>query len=221
MQRVEQPALRDRRDVWIVEDNALFRTTVSDLIATTSGLRCSFAFGCCEDALQALADGALPDLLLMDISLPGMNGIECVRQIHTRAPALPVVMLTVHQDKDRIFQAVCAGATGYLLKSVPGDELIRSIWQVLAGGAAMDSQIARRVLEMFTRMASSRDTYALSDREREILQLLVDGLTKNAIASRLFLSPHTVDGHMRNIYGKLHVNNRTGAVVKALRENLV
>jgi DNA-binding NarL/FixJ family response regulator len=130
-------------------------------------------------------------------------------------------MLTVHQSNDKIFEAICAGASGYLLKSRPRDEILLGIENVLEGGAAMDAHIARRVLEMFTRMVTPQANYGLSDRERQILQLLVDGHTKSQIAGRLELSPHTIDGHVRNIYMKLHVNNRSGAVAKALREHLL
>ena len=130
-------------------------------------------------------------------------------------------MLTVHQSNDKIFEAVCAGASGYLLKSASRDEILLAIENVLEGGGAMDAHIARRVLEMFARMVTPQADYGLSDRERQILQLLVEGLTKNQIAENLDLSPHTIDGHVRNIYMKLHVNNRSGAVAKALREHLL
>jgi DNA-binding NarL/FixJ family response regulator len=130
-------------------------------------------------------------------------------------------MLTVHQSNDRIFEAICAGASGYLLKSATTDEILRGLEVALDGGAAIDSQIARRVLEMFSRMATPQADYGLSDREREILELLVGGRTKPQIAEQLSLSPHTIDGHVRNIYAKLHVNNRSGAVAKALKEHLL
>ena len=130
-------------------------------------------------------------------------------------------MLTVHQSNERIFEAIRAGASGYLLKSASREEILHGIDDVLAGGGAMDAQIARRVLEMFARMGSRHADYGLSDREQQILRSLVDGFTKGAIAEDLELSPHTIDGHVRNIYMKLHVNNRSGAVAKALRENLL
>jgi DNA-binding NarL/FixJ family response regulator len=130
-------------------------------------------------------------------------------------------MLTVHQSNEKIFEAICAGASGYLLKSASREEILQGIEDVLEGGGAMDAQIARRVLDMFARMATPHADYGLSERERQILQHLVEGMTKNEIAQRLALSPHTIDGHVRNIYMKLHVNNRSGAVAKALRENLL
>ncbi len=150
-----------------------------------------------------------------------MSGIDAVRAIRARAPALPIIMLTVHQSNDMIFEAICAGASGYLLKSAPADELFHALEQVLAGGAPIDAQIARRVLQMFAGMAAPRADYGLSDREREILTLLVEGHTNQQIAERLILSPHTIDSHMRNVYAKLHVNTRSGAVAKALKEHLL
>lgn len=208
-------------NVWLVEDNAMFRETIAELLDETGGLSCSLAAGSCEEALQALDDGSLPDVILMDIGLPGMDGIRGVEQIKTRAPSVNVVMLTVHHDDDRIFRAVCAGASGYLLKTADPAEIVDAVTQVHAGGAAIDARIARRVLEMFARFAAPQADYGLSTREDEILHMLVDGLTKAGIADRLHLSRHTVDGHIRNIYAKLHVHSRTAAVAKALKENLL
>ena len=218
------PATRydQRAAVWVVEDSALFRETLGDLLQRSDRLRCARAFADGESALTALSEGTeLPRLVLMDLGLPGMNGIECTRAIRKRSPSVPIIMLTVHQSNDRIFEAICAGASGYLLKSDTGDEILRGLEIALDGGAAIDGQIARRVLEMFSKMVTPRADYGLSDREREILELLVGGHTKSQIASRLNLSPHTIDGHVRNIYMKLHVNNRSGAVAKALKENLL
>lgn len=214
---------RDHRAaVWIVEDSPLYCTTVCELLEGSERLRCTRTFADGESALTVLETGAeLPRLILMDLGLPGMSGIDCVRRIRACTPSIPVVMLTVHQSNERIFEAICAGASGYLLKSVTGDEILRAIENVLDGGAAITGQIARRVLDMFSRMAVPQADYGLSDREQQILQLLVDGHTKSRIAEQLFLSPHTIDGHVRNIYAKLHVHNRSGAVAKALREHLL
>lgn len=215
------PPPADPIDVWLVEDNDLFRETIADLLNETDGLRCALACPSCEEALAALERDLLPEVILMDIGLPGMNGIEGVGRIKTLAPTVHVIMLTVHQDNDKIFKALCAGASGYLLKTAPPQAILRAIDQVRAGGAPIDAQIARRVLDMFTRLAAPRADYGLSDREREILQHLTEGLTKKQIAEALFLSPHTIDGHVRNIYAKLHVHTRSGAVAKALKENLI
>ena len=217
-----QAAFDARAPVWVVEDSPVYRQTVAEVLEQSRRYRCSRQFADAEQALAALGDGReLPRLILMDLALPGMSGAECVKAIRRRNPSIPVVMLTVHQSNDRIFEAICAGASGYLLKSCSRGELMDGIENVLDGGAAMDAQIARRVLQMFTRMATPQADYGLSEREREILQHLVNGETKGAIAETLGLSPHTIDGHVRNIYAKLHVNNRSGAVAKALRENLL
>jgi DNA-binding NarL/FixJ family response regulator len=213
----------DRRiPIWIVEDNALYRETVATLLSNSDHLRCSRTFADGEAAIRALGAGSeLPRLVLMDIALPGMSGIECVRRVHDLKPMIPVIMLTVYESNDRIFDAICAGASGYLLKSASQGEIVEAIENVLAGGGAMDAQIARRVLDMFAKMATPRADYGFSEREKQILQLLVAGMTKNLIAAELYLSPHTIDGHIRKIYMKLHVNNRGGAVAKALKENLL
>ena len=211
-----------RAQVWVVEDSPVYRQTIAELLDQGVRYRCGRQFAEAEEMLEVLSEGReLPRLLLMDLALPGMSGIEAVRNVRRKRPNIPVVMLTVHQSNDRIFEAICAGASGYLLKSSSRDDLIDGIESVLDGGAAMDAQIARRVLEMFARMSTPRADYGLSEREREILQHLVDGTTKGMIAERLGLSPHTIDGHVRNIYAKLHVNNRSGAVAKALREHLL
>lgn len=208
-------------DVWLVEDNAMFRETIAELLDESPGVRCALAVPSCEDALAALENDLLPEVILMDIGLPGMSGIDGVARVKALAPAVHVVMLTVHHDEDNIFRAICAGASGYLLKTAPPGDILRAIDKVRRGGAPIDAQIARRVLDMFARLAAPRHDYGLSEREREILQHLVDGRTKKQIAERLFLSPHTIDGHVRNIYAKLQVHTRTGAVAKALKENLI
>lgn len=211
----------DPIDVWLVEDNALFRETIAEVMRDAPGVRCGLAVGSCEEALEALEEDLLPDVVLMDIGLPGMSGTEGVGRVKVLAPTVDVVMLTVHHDEEQIFRALCAGASGYLLKTARSEEVVEAVRSVRRGGAPIDARIARRVLDMFARLAAPRHDYGLSEREHEILQHLVDGLTKKQIAERLFLSPHTIDGHVRNIYAKLQVHTRTGAVAKALRENLL
>ncbi|MEO0558692.1 MAG: response regulator transcription factor [Bacteroidota bacterium] len=206
--------------IWLVEDNALYRETIAEVLDAVPGYVAS-VFEHCEAALDALHAGALPEVVLMDIGLPGMSGVEGAQRFQEQAPAVPVVMLTVHQDTDTIFQALCAGASGYLLKTATPEAIVSAIAEVRAGGAAMDAQIARRVLNLFASRLAPQADYGLSDREREILHQLVDGLTKKQIAEQIHLSPHTIDGHIRNIYAKLHVHSRSEVVAKALRERLV
>ena len=207
--------------VWIVEDNPSFRDTIAELIRQTSGLEFAMAFSTCEAALEALESSSFPDLILMDIGLPGMTGIEGVKSVKAISPETRIIMLTVFDENDMIFQAICAGASGYLLKSESTDRIIASLNEVLLGGAPMNAQIARKIVDMFSQLASPKGDYGLTAREREILQSLVDGHSKKVIAEKLFLSFHTIDMHMRNIYTKLQVHSRSGAVAKALKENLL
>ncbi len=207
--------------VWIVEDNTAFRENLGELIRGTPGLRCEQVFPSCEEAIAAMEQSVCPDLVLMDIGLPGMNGIEGVQRLKSLSPETRVVMLTVFDENETIFKAICAGASGYLLKSEPTDRIIQSLQEVLDGGAPMNAQIARKVINMFARLATPKGDYGLTAREKEILHVLVDGLSKKQIADKLFLSFHTIDMHMRGIYAKLQVHTRSGAVAKALKENLL
>ncbi|RMF58741.1 MAG: DNA-binding response regulator [Calditrichaeota bacterium] len=212
----------DRIDVLLVEDNDLFRKTLLNVINRSARLTCRDAFVCGEDALRALEEqGLAPDVVLLDIGLPGMNGVECIPQIKSLSPASKIVMLTIHDDDDNVFKAICAGASGYLLKDAPAEEIVLAIESVLQGGAPMNSHIAKKVLDLFKKLAAPPANYGLTIREKEILKLLVEGLSKKQIAAKLFLSYHTVDTHIRNIYQKLEVHTRSGAVAKALKEHLL
>ncbi|MBB5033901.1 response regulator transcription factor [Prosthecobacter vanneervenii] len=207
--------------LWIVEDHASFRRTLVRLLATESNLQCPLDFDSCEKLLAALSESNAPDLILLDVGLPGMSGLDAIRLIKERAPKTLVVILTVFEDDDKVFQAICAGAAGYLLKTSSGADITQAVRDALAGGSPMNPRIARRVLDMFSKLAPKQRDYGLSDREKEILQLMTTGLIKKEIADRLSLSVHTVDTYLRRIYEKLEVNTRTGAVAKALKEGLV
>ena len=206
--------------VWLVEDNHTFRNTIARVLSQVQHLECSRQFSDSESALAALEEGALADVILLDVELPGLNGIDAVRRIKSISPSTRVIMLTVFDDHDKIFKAICAGACGYLLKTSPVEKIIESIYEVQAGGAAMTPRVARSVLDMFARLSAPRQDYGLTAREQKILELMTEGLIKKEIADQLSLSYHTVDTHLRNIYTKLHVHTRTGAVSKALRERL-
>jgi DNA-binding NarL/FixJ family response regulator len=207
--------------VWLIEDDERFRANMRDLINETPGLTCDLDVPSCEEALTRLLSDAAPDILLTDIGLPGLDGIEGIRQVKAIAPSIQVIMLTVFDDNDKIFRAICAGATGYLLKSAPPDDIIKSLKEILNGGAPVNAQIARKMLDMFTEIAAPKGDYELTKAEKEILQLLVGGNSKKRIAQDLGVSFHTVDSHLRNIYSKLHVNSRSSAVAKALKERLL
>lgn len=207
--------------VWVVEDDFLFGETVEKLLEATSGIQCLMTFDSGEEALEVLERGDAPDVVLMDIGLTGMSGIECTRKFKAASPSTHIVILTVHEDDDKIFRAICAGATGYLLKPSSGPQIVSSIRAARDGEAPINPRIASKVLEMFTTYAVPKGDYGLTEREREILQYLVQGRTKKRIASDLFLSYHTVDMHVRNIYAKLQVHSRSRAVAKALKERLI
>lgn len=207
--------------IWIVEDHAAFRRTLIRVLNAEAGLQCTRDFDSCEKVLTALAHDDAPDLILLDVGLPGMSGIDGIRLIKERAPKTLVVILTVFEDDDKVFSAICAGAAGYLLKTSSSSEITQSVRDALAGGSPMTSRIARRVLDMFSKLAPKQSDYGLSEREKEILLLMTTGLIKKEIADKLVLSIHTVDTYLRRIYEKLEVNTRTGAVAKALKEGLV
>jgi DNA-binding NarL/FixJ family response regulator len=207
-------------EVWMVEDNHAFRNTVSRLLNQTEDIRCTRSFPACEDALALLNSGATVDVMLLDVELAGMNGIDGLQKIKAVSPATRVVMLTVFENHERVFRAICAGASGYLLKASPFDRIVESIHQVMAGGSPMSPRVATSVLEMFTRMAGPKTDFGLTERERDVLELMKEGLTKKEIAGRLELSFHTVDDYLRNIYAKLHVHSQAGAVAKAMKHEL-
>ncbi len=208
-------------NVWIVEDDELYRESVVALIRQTGGMTCLGAFTSCEEALEALEEQPVPDVVLMDLNLPGMSGIEGIAHIKALVPTTDLIVLTIHKDSDRIFEAIRTGATGYLLKTASTDQIIGAIEEVRRGGAPINAQIARRVLNLFAELAGPRQQYGLTRREKEILGLMLEGLVKKEIAERLFLSYYTIDTHVKNIYAKLHVHSRTEALAKARRERLI
>jgi DNA-binding NarL/FixJ family response regulator len=208
------------RTLWLIEDNEFYRHTIEDLINNSGRYECPHSFGACEEALGALREEIPPDVILLDIGLPGMNGVDGIGHLKSVSPGTFIIILTVHDDDDNIFKALSAGASGYLLKNSTKERIIESIDEVLDGGAPMNAQIARKVLEKFSSLSAPGADYELTTREKEVLRLLVDGNTKNRIADILFISHHTVDNHIRNIYDKLHVHSRTAVVAKALKERL-
>jgi len=214
-------AKEEEKELWVVEDDALYRKTISGLLHEVEGIRCDHVFSRCEDALRALESEPAPDVILMDLGLPGMNGIEGTKHVREISPATRVIILTIHEDNEKIFDALCAGASGYLLKSSPPEEIEHAMMEVLRGGAPINAQIARKMLAMFTHLAGPRSPNPLTIREREILKLMVDGLTKKQIAEQIILSYHTIDTHIKNIYAKLQVHTRGGAVAKALNDRLL
>ena len=208
-------------NVMIVEDDEIFRESIQELINECEGLRCQHAYESCEEAIQAIKNDTVPEVLLLDIDLPGMSGIEGIAYFKQFSPASRIIMLTIFDDDDNIFNAVCQGASGYLLKSASSEKICTYIGDVMGGGAAMTPHIAAKVLKMFSRYSQPKKEYGLTRREKEILQLLVNGMSKKHIADHLCISLFTVDTHLKNIYAKLQVHSQIDVVAKALKERLI
>jgi DNA-binding NarL/FixJ family response regulator len=212
----------NKTDVVIIEDNELLRDSLMEAINKSGQISCRNSFGSGEAALDLIEKEELvPDIILLDIGLPGMNGIELIPELKKLTPSSKILIITVHDDDENVFNAICAGASGYLLKDLSADGIVNSISEVMNGGAPMNSHIAKKVLSMFRDQNVKFDGYDLSEREKEILALLVDGLSKKQIAEKIFISHHTVDSHIRNIYAKLEVHSRSSAISKAIREKLL
>ena len=206
--------------LWLIEDNAAYRRATERALREASNGNDVRAFADCEEALSALQDGSRPDVVLLDVGLPGMDGIAGIGQIKQRAPDTSILVLTVFEDDDKIFRAICAGASGYLLKSEPMARILDAIAEAQAGGSPMNPRVARRVLTMFTRLAPAKKDYGLNEREAEVLQLMTEGKVKKQIADQLAMNPHTVDYVMRCLYRKLHVNCQAAAVSRAVKDGL-
>lgn len=206
--------------LWLIEDNASFRRTVQRVLSRLSNIKIVRGFGTFEQALAAHRKADTPDLVLLDVGLPGMTGIEGIAPLKAIAPNVQILILTAFEDDDKILGAVCAGASGYLLKTSTTNEIATAIAEVQSGGSPMTPRIARRVLEMFARANLPKGNYSLSPREQEILKLLVQGKTVKEAAVELRISYHTADEYIRGVYGKLQVHTRSGAVAKAIKEGL-
>jgi DNA-binding NarL/FixJ family response regulator len=216
----EAPASSAAIRVSVVEDDDRVRASLARLVDGAGAVQCVSQHASAEAALEELPAVA-PDVVLMDINLPGMSGVECVRRLKTVMPDVQVVMLTVYEDTDLIFAALAAGATGYLLKRTPPDELLGGIRDVHRGGSPMTSHIARKVVRSFqdaerAQADADADANALSPREREVLDHLAQGYLYKEIAARLAISYDTVHTYVRRIYEKLQVHSRTEAVAKHL-----
>ena len=204
-------------NISIVEDNDKLRVTLAKVIDRAEGFHCVSHYPSAEAALENLPV-VKPDVVLMDINLPGINGVECVRKLKVLLPKTQVMMLTVYEDTDNIFAALAAGASGYMLKRTPAKELLEAIHEVLRGGSPMTTHIARKVVQSFQRAPSAgQTTEDLSAREQEVLDLLSQGFMYKEIADKLGISFETVRTYIRRIYEKLHVRTRTEAVAKVLR----
>jgi len=204
--------------VSIVEDDAKLRATLARYLAAQPGLRCVSTYPNAEAALAGIPE-AQPDVVLMDINLPGLSGIECVARLHQTQPEIKIVMLTVFEESDQVFKALSAGAFGYLVKSIRPAKILEAIREVHAGGSPMSSNIARRVVQSFQQQAAARaETESLSARELEVLQALSKGYAYKQIAAELGISLGTVRTYIQRIYEKLHVHSHAEAVMKYARK---
>lgn len=210
--------------VAIFEDNKLMRNGFEAICNGTPGISCCGVFADCSD-LDYKIKRNNPHVVLMDIEMPGMDGIEATRQIIRQWPEIKILIQTVFEDDDKIFDAICAGASGYILKSTSPARLIEAIHEVYSGGSPMSPYIANRVLKLFQQFApptpSDSEKYVLSAREKEVLSLMVEGHNFHIIAEKSFISYETVRTHVKRIYKKLHVASASEAVVKAIRQRLV
>jgi len=204
--------------VAVVEDNEGLRISLETMVQRAPGMKCVGAFSDGEQAVRGLP-ALRPRIVLIDINLPGMSGVQCVAQLAHDLPDTHIIMVTVYDDPDVIFDSLAAGAGGYLLKPVRSVQLIAAIKEIVAGGAPMSSSIARRVVQTFQKPAAGGgEVESLAPREREILDLLVKGLLQKEIAEKLSISYWTVQTHIARIYEKLHVHSRSQAVAKYLRK---
>jgi len=212
--------MQDNITVVYYEDNSSLREGVAFLVQTAPGLELLATFSNCDTVKDDMED-LKPDVVLMDIDLPGINGIDAAGIVKSVSPKTQVIMLTVFDNEEKIFQAIRNGASGYLLKNSSPAEIVESIFDVHKGGSPMTANVARKVLQYFQHQPRQKTDYNLSDREQEILKGLVNGYSYKLIANEYFISIDTVRSHIRHIYDKLHVNSKTEAVLKAINEGLV
>jgi DNA-binding NarL/FixJ family response regulator len=204
----------------IFEDNEKFRDSLEYLIVTTKDMELQ---GCFDDTNRILEKMEVlqPDVVLMDINIPVVNGIEATAAIKSKFPHIQVCIQTVFEEDDKVFASLCAGASGYILKNSPPDRILQAIREVADGGLFFTPSIAKKVLFNFSQQSSKPEFIQLTDKEKEILKLLVDGLSYKMIADHTGLSIHTIHTHIRHIYEKLHVNSNSQAVAKAIKQKLI
>ena len=205
----------------IIEDQLQIREGLATLINRTNGYRCTGTFRTMEEALEGITR-EVPDIALCDLGLPGMSGIEGIRILKDRYPELALLVLTIYDDDDRIFNALCAGACGYLLKRTSSAKLLESLREAATGGAPMSPEVAKRVIKLFRDIRPpERAAYELTPHESRLLKLLVEGHNYTTAAEELGVSYNTVKFHMRHVYGKLQVHSKSEAVAKALKDRLI
>lgn len=215
-----QIATMDQLRISIFEDNRKYRESLEFIILSSPDLSLNGSFADTNRLQQRIAEHN-PDVVLMDINIPGLSGIEAVMEIKKHFPHIQVCMQTVFEEDDKVFASLCAGASGYILKNTPAEKVLQAIREVAEGGAFFNPNIARKILFNFQQQPKQAEYIQLSDREKEILRLLVDGLSYKMIADACNVSFHTIHTHVKNIYEKLHVSSKGEAVAKAIRNKLV
>ncbi|MCE1188647.1 MAG: response regulator transcription factor [Ignavibacteria bacterium] len=209
--------------VIIVEDKPIIRESLAILLNGTEGINCLAVYESCEYLFAQKEILQKVDIILMDIELPGMSGIEGVRKIKSEFPGIDILILTIYEDNQKIYDALCAGATGYLLKRTPPAQLLQAITETYNGGSPMSSQIARKVVDSFhfPNSVKNSEDHGLSEREKQVISCLADGKSYQEVADQLFISIETVRQHIKNIYQKLHVHTQSGAVAIAFRKGII
>ncbi len=208
--------------IWILEDHEVFAKQIRRLIAAEDDMDCPHHFASAADLYDKLKfTNERPDLLLLDLGLPRRDGLEVLGDIRRIMPDVKVIILTSFDDRDKVYRAICNGASGYLLKTADPDEILSGIRDVIQGTSALSGPIAKMILEGFSRYGPVEHIEPLTTREEDVLRYLVKGLIKKEIAEQLSISQHTVDMHLRSVYRKLHVRSQTEAVSKALRQGIV
>ncbi|MCP5536929.1 MAG: response regulator transcription factor [Akkermansiaceae bacterium] len=207
-------------NIWLVEDDSGYRRTLQRLLNREEKMACGQVFSSCNTLFEALATESHPDLVMMDLGLPGMGGVEGIQKLAELAPDVAVVVLTVFSEKEKVLDALDAGAAGYLLKSATPKEIIRGLKDVFEGGAALSPAVAKTVIREM-HISKPTEQFGLSQREMEVIKLLAEGLAVKQIADELGVSYFTVNFHVKNLYKKLHVQSQSGAVAKAFRSGLL
>lgn len=209
-------------NVVVVEDKEFIREGLEMLLESNDDFCCTGAYPNCETMLENIEEND-PDVIIMDIGLPGMSGIEGTKKVKHKLPHVNVIVLTIHEESEKVFEALISGASGYLVKTTPHEELLLSIKEAYDGGSPMNSHIAKKMVELLRAFDESKksDEGLLSERENEVLTALANGYAYKQIGEKLFISPHTVRYHIRNIYEKLNVNSQTAAIALAMKKGLI
>jgi DNA-binding NarL/FixJ family response regulator len=209
-------------DVIIVEDKDFIREGLTDLLNDSDGFNCAGSFTDCESMLEKI-ESIDADVIIMDIGLPGMSGIDGTKELKKMIPSIIVIVFTIHEESEKVFEALISGASGYLVKTTPHKEILSSIKEAYDGGSPMNSHIAKKMVELLRAFDEQKkaDSELLSERENEVLTALAGGFAYKQIGEKLFISSHTVRYHIRNIYEKLNVNSQTAAIALAMKKGLI